>query len=232
MTTEAEMRARWAAEEADPVYQARRAAEQQEYDVKARRRLDSAKVRFIEELRLPQRALDTVRDGLKPSLATAAIAANQKPILMLAGAAGAGGKTTGAVAETVRMVNDNANWDITEPWFPAWRGGRVLFTTARQVLHRWGRPFKNEELEILFGPTLLVLDDLGAEALDQKGLQLALIDELLDNRYSRRNCRTIVTTNLSAKTFQRRYGERAWDRLREVGAWVGMGTTSMRKAQP
>jgi DNA replication protein DnaC len=75
---------------------------------------------------------------------------------------------------------------------------------------------------------LLVVDDLGSEYNDAKGFFAALLDEVIDARYSARLA-TAITTNLNAATFAARYGARIIDRLREAGRFVNCGNTSMRR---
>ena len=74
----------------------------------------------------------------------------------------------------------------------------------------------------------LVLDDLGTEYADAKGFFSQILDRLIDARY-REYAPTIITTNLNAKSFGERYGERVVDRLREGGRFVEFGgVESMR----
>lgn len=74
----------------------------------------------------------------------------------------------------------------------------------------------------------LVLDDLGAEYLDDKGAFVALLDSVIDARY-RNLRRTVITTNLHAPQFAARYGERSVDRIRERGRFVELCGESMRR---
>ena len=74
---------------------------------------------------------------------------------------------------------------------------------------------------------ILILDDLGLEFRDAKGAFDALIGEVLDHRYAERR-RTAISTNLTAREFTERYGERIVDRLRECGRFVTCTGPSMR----
>lgn len=84
---------------------------------------------------------------------------------------------------------------------------------------RWDR--------ILEAP-LVVLDDLGTETRDEKGYFGSAVSELINSTYSHRR-RLIVTCNMSKDTFQRVYGERELDRLREAGKWSTIGGQSVRQ---
>lgn len=74
---------------------------------------------------------------------------------------------------------------------------------------------------------VLILDDVGTETL--AGVASAHFDELIDTRINFER-RTIITSNLDAKAFKARYGERIADRLR-VSAVISQGVgASMRRA--
>jgi DNA replication protein DnaC len=74
----------------------------------------------------------------------------------------------------------------------------------------------------------LCLDDLGAEYLDAKGSFLVDLDELVDTFYADRRP-LIITTNLSAAEFKKRYDRRIEDRIRECAAWLVVDGESMRR---
>lgn len=75
---------------------------------------------------------------------------------------------------------------------------------------------------------LLVLDDVGAQAMSSHGE--GLLWELLDARYEARR-RTVLTTNVAGPKLSERLGERAVDRLRDGGVIYDMTGASMRGAQ-
>lgn len=75
----------------------------------------------------------------------------------------------------------------------------------------------------------LVLDDLSTE--DAKGSFVADLDELIDVFYGSRRP-LLITTNLVAVEFKRKYGERIADRLREAGKWIAVAGESLRKPRP
>jgi hypothetical protein len=75
---------------------------------------------------------------------------------------------------------------------------------------------------------IVVLDDLGTEAGDTKGAFVSALSELIDRAYSRSR-RLIITCNLTPATFKATYGEREYDRLREVGKWSTIAGESVRR---
>lgn len=86
--------------------------------------------------------------------------------------------------------------------------------------------------ESLEDASVLVIDDLGTEPLDEKGWALANVAALLDGRYDSLR-KTILTTNLPLTAFKARYcaadGGRLYDRLRESGVYVELAGQSLRQ---
>lgn len=94
--------------------------------------------------------------------------------------------------------------------------------------------------------TSLVIDDIGAEVLDSKGVFRSFLDEIVDDFYSSRR-RLILTTNLKPKItdehraecakdgrdpepqFRERYGDRVRSRIVEVGQWAECGNVDLRE---
>lgn len=89
--------------------------------------------------------------------------------------------------------------------------------------------YDQETRERWFGATGLVLDDLGAEYLDGKGSFMVDLDELVDTYYGNRRP-LIITTNLTADEFKKRYGSRVEDRIRECAQWITVTGASLRRA--
>lgn len=105
-------------------------------------------------------------------------------------------------------------------------------------LERRGRYDKKLD-EWLRDKTSLVIDDVGSEVLDGKGVFRSLMDEIVDIFYSNR--RTLVmTTNLrpqrsgpdEEEQFVERYGGRVGSRIRQLGVWGDCGTRDMRREVP
>lgn len=88
-------------------------------------------------------------------------------------------------------------------------------------------PYERTQIDGLLEPSVLLLDDLGREYLDDKGFALSLVDGLFSSRYDQGR-ETIITTNLPAAAFATRYGERLVDRIREVGTFVELPGASLR----
>lgn len=139
-----------------------------------------------------------------------------RKLLVLAGGVGAG-KTTAAA------------WVALKGQDP--RPGFLRISE----LERRGRYDKRLD-EWLKDKTSLVIDDVGAEVLDGKGVFRSLMDEVVDIFYSNR--RTLVmTTNLRPSKqdkdeedqFYERYGERVWSRVSQLGVWGDCGTRDLRR---
>lgn len=88
--------------------------------------------------------------------------------------------------------------------------------------------YDHETRDRWFGASGLVLDDLGAEYLDGKGSFMVDLDELVDTYYGNRRP-LIITTNLTADEFKKRYGNRVEDRIRECAQWITVTGSSMRR---
>jgi len=109
----------------------------------------------------------------------------------------------------------------------ALKGARMV--TAQRVLEL--NRFSGE-FEALCDVPALVVDDLGAEYMDSKGEAESRWDALFNRRYRlARMSRApfVVTCNLKTQDFKARYGARVADRIREVGKWINVGGTSMRR---
>lgn len=76
---------------------------------------------------------------------------------------------------------------------------------------------------------VVVLDDFGTE--HQSAFGASLFSEWLDCRYSRAGNRTVITANLQVSEFQARIGERAFDRIRQVGMVKVCKGASMRRRE-
>ncbi len=78
---------------------------------------------------------------------------------------------------------------------------------------------------------VLVIDDLGREFMDGKGVYLAFMDWILDKRYGSAGL-TVLTTNLTGEAFGERYGMRLYDRLRHRAVWYDCEGQSLRGNVP
>lgn len=101
---------------------------------------------------------------------------------------------------------------------------RVAFVSA----HEFSRTSRyHGKVERLVAPDRLVVDDLGAEYMDEKGSLLCDLDELLDARV-RAGRATMLTTNLGLEQFRTRYGARIASRVREDGKWLPVDGPDLR----
>lgn len=200
----------------DPAYAAKVAANDRERAEHERTVARAARERFLDAAGVPPRTWPLLLDGSlqeTPAVAhvRAWLAAGSHPnFLVLAGGKGTG-KTTAAC------------FAIAE------RGGRRV--TARELAA--ASDFDRDLQRSLAGATLLVLDDLGAESLDEKGWGANRIGGLLDARYERRRA-TLIATNLTMRDFLARYGQdggRLQDRLRQAARWVDIAGASMRRPE-
>ena len=107
-----------------------------------------------------------------------------------------------------------------------YRGGMPLFVTSAR-LSRWDR-YDRDEMNRLLRADRLVIDDLGSEYADVKGNFNAILDELVSDRHGNRRP-LVITTNLNGEAFKARYDDRIADRIREVGRFVSIKWSSMRK---
>lgn len=134
---------------------------------------------------------------------------SQRTLTILSGRTGCG-KTVAA-----------AGWLYS--WALEFRQGLWL-TAAR--LARWNR-YETEKMNQVLMVSRLVLDDLGAEFIDTKGFFMALLDELVNERYANGR-QTVIATNLNSEEFKDRYSERIVDRIREKGQFVAIASLSLR----
>ncbi len=161
--------------------------------------------------RMPARAVEAalVADVTDPAIVAVAKWNDENQnggILVLSGPVGSG-KTVAAVWLALRL-----------PRLP-------IFVRASElaVASRYGGE-RNE----WFDAMSLIVDDLGAEHVTEKGAFIADIDQLADTFYADRR-HLVITTNATAKIFAERYGQRVADRLRESGTWIPVVGDSRRK---
>jgi hypothetical protein len=94
-------------------------------------------------------------------------------------------------------------------------------------LARWPR-YDNAEMDRLLKCRRLVLDDLGTEYMDEKGNFMAVLDEVIADRYANERP-TLITTNLTVEEFRDRYKNRIADRIRDNGKFLSVVGDSRRR---
>lgn len=124
------------------------------------------------------------------------------PILVLCGSVGTG--KTVAIAEAGAIL-----------------GGGLCVSPTRLY-----RDCRSENTSTaIYKSHLVALDDLGVEHLS--GPFMEIFQDWIDMR--RVFGRTLISTNLTPRAIQLRYGDRVWDRLRSDGVLVELSGASMRK---
>jgi len=200
--------------------------------------------KYFGQLLIPARAKEIVLTRVADTEATTAAAQGGADILVLSGSPGCG-KTIAAALWVFHFVNDPARWTFDNKIEKPVKKGQVRYvdveglnrprfiaqtpiwvTAAR--LSRQDR-YDEDSMSELLTTDHLVVDDLGGEYLDKNGFYIGLLDELVNEREANKRP-TIFTTNLNAKAFHDRYGERIYDRIKEGGRFIACGTSSMRKA--
>lgn len=147
-------------------------------------------------------------DALKAALGLKAT--DKKTILMLGGGVGTGKTVACCIAA----------WQVP---------GSIRFVSAVDLVRHGA--FDPEYWDDLAYCDALLIDDLGAEPLDERGWALASILDLLSKRYGEKKL-TWITLNLPIDAFFARYGtdgERLRDKLRERGRYVEVKGKSLRR---
>lgn len=202
---------------ADPKWQARAAAEERDRSTRERRDTTTQRLRSSGIVLDPDDLAAIVAGKLEdtPSLnATRGwLGAPRRPILVLCGSVGVGKTLAGG-------------------WAIAARGG--LFLRATEIGKRM-EPYQHEKrdgVEILFPRSsgeVVVLDDLGLEDLSDRRTRDGLI-RFVEERASRRDLRTLITSNLPRASFRERYDARFVERLNHYAVAVDVPGPSKRRA--
>lgn len=142
------------------------------------------------------------------STAMAAVTDSSWRLQVLSGGTGSG-KTTAAC------------W-----WISECEAGEALFVRGVK-LARWER-YNMDRMDELLLPKKLVIDDLGREFADVNGNLLAILEEVIIDRFEEGRA-TLITTNLNKAEFIERYKERIASRLcSERGRFYGTGVSDLR----
>lgn len=144
--------------------------------------------------------------------------------LTLLGSTGTGKTIAGIVALTDAMAN-RANAMQTRTYGHYTMNGRLIKTTdLSEALGTTGIANKRE----LFNTELLMIDDLrtGGEGMVSPAL-ITLMDELIDHRYCHKKL-TIITSNTTAESFRKTYGDRITSRLQHLGVLAVLRGSDLR----
>ena len=179
--------------------------------------------RIVDWIPMHHRAVLERIDTLKPGLKGTAIRAVEVEIerlvsggmLVLSGEKASGKTLAACVAGLLFSYGENP-----EPEH------RVCFVSASRYL----KSVFDGELDYAHHPGLLVIDDMGCEYFKDSGWGNACWDELVDTRY-RHDWPLLITTNLTAQQFAAKYGERITSRIQEVGKWIKVKETGLRKPE-
>ncbi|MCG8423877.1 MAG: ATP-binding protein [Proteobacteria bacterium] len=194
-------------------WEQREKAERQERELERRRRWAACGIPSKDVRRIAAGELEST-----PALsATREFERKRTIVLVLAGPVGCG-KTTAAARW---LTQSTSRGTYLEP-YPR----RFLAIAELARLNR----FNAAAMEPVEQAAALVVDDLGAEFLDDKGGFASLFDAVMDARY-RHLLPTVITTNLRSDEFRARYGERTVDRLREHGQFVELAGKSLRTSE-
>lgn len=145
--------------------------------------------------------------------------------LLLHGETGSG-KSVAAASAMLKMRRV-VRWDGGQ--HDGWASSECSFETADALARNSYFGEEAHQLVRHLGRvTCLVIDDLGAELMSE-GWR-ATLDAILAERFGRSRCRTVITTNISAKRpskdavsqFEERYGSRIARRIRESGSVVAV----------
>ena len=212
----------------------RRKQQEEQREAEEQRRLQERRsqamataVKSAEEKVIPPRLLHIV---LAPTLfdtpALEAATRIRKRLIVLSGLVGTG-KTVAACAWLHAWFRQKEHWRYSTKDDVATMVGRPPVFITAGALSRFEK-YNGRLVEGLFEASRLVIDDLGVEFLDERGALKSFLEELINARYDY-ELETIITTNLSDQRFRERYEERFADRIREVGEFMSVGDTSLRK---
>jgi len=173
-----------------------------------------AQDKLLTDAGLTAREIRESRARLAPCDSTRAVDGHVAGCLLLLGKPGTG-KSVAAARWLLGEALAMRNWfgfDGPEGFIWKYKGGKVLWRTAKSLSRV--KQYDEAEMERLFGPARLVVDDIGMEYLDAKGFLVSLIDEIVHERH-RRELPTVMTANMSPADFVERYGQRVLDRISE-----------------
>lgn len=191
----------------EPGNQKKLSADQLSKKRKERERSSALRIKELRRMGLPTKIATMVANNLVHST-PAVLALEQRKamrLIVLAGNTGTG-KTVAACS--------------------LFTGKHTGFIMRATELVELGKSYGDREtLKKARSCGILLLDDLGVEYQDER--MSSRLDDILDARINHR-LMTVVTTNMTAQEFQRRYAERVWSRIHEHGDYVELDAPDMR----
>lgn len=172
---------------------------------------------------VPRRLASLLRAGTDDTPAVRALGRAVKGgarTIVLAGMAGRG-KSVAAARFVMAPFDYGARGVSHGPLFASARDYLRALRANRPVLEWLWHPDRAELSE------RLALDDLGTELEDSKGWGPGELSALIQSRHDRALV-TVITTNVGAAEFRRRYGDRVMSRLQEGGEWIEVEGPDLR----
>jgi hypothetical protein len=179
---------------------------------------------FMPTVGIPRKIARVIhRGGIDENSALKATRGAFGDILILGGSIGTGKSV--AAAEWLKEFIANPKSYKQVNWRWGWYHEPPVFITAA-TLALWPI-FNPAAIAVLTNTPRLVFDDLGCEAVYEKGAFLATVESILSARISEER-KTVITTNLDADGLAKRYGARLVDRIWGCGTYVGCPGASLR----
>lgn len=101
------------------------------------------------------------------------------------------------------------------------------------MLYMFSWNMADDPVGMLSAPGILIMDDIGADAVEMSNTQVKMLFDLIERRSSDYEKMTILTTNLSVATgpgsVPSIMGERSWDRITRSVTLLEFRGTSLRK---
>lgn len=107
-------------------------------------------------------------------------------------------------------------------WLSRVPGSKFITAAKLSRISKWGG-----EVKELVRASRLAIDDLGVEFADEKGFFVSLLDDVVNERYSRQRP-TVITTNMLGPQFRLRYSGRIVDRVNEFEGFTTLAGGSLR----